>query len=60
MVTGVHYRHPVILAKTVTTPDVLSGGRAWLGIGGGWNAEESRGLGVPFPPSGHSRSLPNA
>ena len=50
MVTGVHYRHPGILAKIVTTLDVLSGGRAWLGIGAGWNADESRGLGVPFPP----------
>jgi alkanesulfonate monooxygenase SsuD/methylene tetrahydromethanopterin reductase-like flavin-dependent oxidoreductase (luciferase family) len=50
MVTGVHYRHPGILAKTVTTLDVLSGGRAWLGIGAGWNVDESRGLGVPFPP----------
>jgi len=50
MVTGVHYRHPGILAKIVTTLDVLSGGRAWLGIGAGWNADESHGLGVPFPP----------
>ena len=50
IVTGVHYRHPGILAKTVTTLDVLSGGRAWLGIGAGWNEEESKGLGVPFPP----------
>src|ERR1700682_206007 len=50
MVTGVHYRHPAILATIVTTLDVLSGGRAWLGIGAGWNAEESLGLGVPFPP----------
>ena len=49
-VTGVHYRHPGILAKIATTLDVLSGGRAWLGIGAGWNEEESRGLGVPFPP----------
>ena len=49
LVTGVHYRHPGLLAKTVTTLDVLSGGRAWLGIGAGWNEEESRGLGVPFP-----------
>jgi len=49
MVTGVHYRHPGILAKLVTTLDVLSGGRAWLGIGAGWNVDESRGLGVPFP-----------
>jgi F420-dependent oxidoreductase-like protein len=50
LVTGVHYRHPGLLAKIVTTLDVLSGGRAWLGIGAGWNVDESRGLGVPFPP----------
>jgi F420-dependent oxidoreductase-like protein len=50
LVTGVVYRHPGILAKTVTTLDVLSGGRAWLGIGAAWNDEESRGLGIPFPP----------
>lgn len=50
LVTGVTYRHPGILVKTVTTLDVLSGGRAWLGIGAGWNEEEHRGLGVPFPP----------
>jgi F420-dependent oxidoreductase-like protein len=51
LVTGVTYRHPGILVKTVTTLDVLSGGRAWLGIGAAWNDEESRGLGVPFPPT---------
>jgi F420-dependent oxidoreductase-like protein len=50
MVTGVIYRHPGILLKTVTTLDVLSGGRAYLGIGAAWNEQESRGLGVPFPP----------
>jgi F420-dependent oxidoreductase-like protein len=50
LVTGVIYRHPGILAKTVTTLDVLSGGRAWLGIGAAWNEQESRGLGIPFPP----------
>src|SRR5882762_1177503 len=50
LVTGVHYRHPGLLAKIVTTLDVLSGGRAFLGIGAGWNADESHGLGVPFPP----------
>jgi len=50
LVTGVHYRHPGVLVKTVTTLDVLSGGRAYLGIGAGWNEQESRGLGVPFPP----------
>ena len=50
LVTGVIYRHPGILAKQVSTLDVLSQGRAWLGIGAAWNEEESRGLGVPFPP----------
>src|ERR1700729_1520814 len=48
--TGAFYREPGILAKIVTTLDVLSGGRAWLGIGAGWNEEESRGLGIPFAP----------
>jgi F420-dependent oxidoreductase-like protein len=52
LVTGVTYRHPGILAKTVTTLDVLSGGRAWLGIGAAWNQHEHEGLGVPFPPVG--------
>jgi F420-dependent oxidoreductase-like protein len=50
LVTGAVYRHPGILAKIVSTLDVLSGGRAWLGIGAAWNEEESRGLGIPFPP----------
>ncbi len=50
MVTGVTYRHPGILAKTVTTLDVLSNGRAWLGIGAGWFEREHLALGVPFPP----------
>jgi F420-dependent oxidoreductase-like protein len=50
LVTGAIYRQPGVLAKIVTTLDVLSGGRAWLGIGAGWNEEESRGLGIPFPP----------
>jgi F420-dependent oxidoreductase-like protein len=49
MVTGATYRHPGLLVKTVTTLDVLSGGRAWLGIGAGWFEREHRGLGVPFP-----------
>ena len=49
LVTGVIYRHPGILVKTVSTLDVLSGGRAYLGIGAAWNERESLGLGVPFP-----------
>jgi F420-dependent oxidoreductase-like protein len=48
--TGVHFRHPGMLAKTVTTLDVLSGGRAGLGIGAGHYEDEARGLGIPFPP----------
>jgi alkanesulfonate monooxygenase len=51
LVTGVTYREPGVLAKIVTTLDVLSGGRAMLGIGAAWNAEESAGLGIPFPPT---------
>ena len=50
MVTGVTYRHPGVLIKTVTTLDVLSGGRAWFGLGAGWYEREHLGLGVPFPP----------
>jgi F420-dependent oxidoreductase-like protein len=50
MVTAVVYRNPGLLAKMVTTLDVLSGGRAMLGIGAAWNEEEARGLGLPFPP----------
>ncbi|MDQ7904055.1 LLM class F420-dependent oxidoreductase [Phytohabitans sp. ZYX-F-186] len=50
LVTGVTYRHPGLLAKTVTTLDVLSGGRAVLGLGAAWYEREHRGLGVPFPP----------
>lgn len=52
MVGGVHYRLPALWVKAATTLDVLSGGRAWLGIGAAWNEEESRGLGFPFPPLG--------
>src|SRR3954451_18130045 len=51
LVTGVTYRHPGLLAKTVTTLDVLSGGRAELGIGAAWYEREHSGLGVPFPPT---------
>jgi F420-dependent oxidoreductase-like protein len=49
LVTAVVYRRPGLLAKMVTTLDVLSGGRAGLGLGAAWNEEESRGLGLPFP-----------
>jgi F420-dependent oxidoreductase-like protein len=52
MVGGVHYRHPGLWVKATTTLDVLSGGRAWLGIGAAWNAEESRALAFPFPSLG--------
>ncbi|MFN8592586.1 MAG: LLM class F420-dependent oxidoreductase [Thermomicrobiales bacterium] len=52
LVAAVHLRQPALLAKMVTTLDVLSAGRAMLGIGAGWYAEEAHGLGVPFPPLG--------
>jgi F420-dependent oxidoreductase-like protein len=52
LVTGVTYRQPGLLAKIVTTLDVLSGGRAQLGIGAAWYEREHKGLGVPFPPIG--------
>ena len=57
MVGGVHYRHAGMWAKATTTLDVLSGGRAWLGIGAAWNAEESRALAFPFPPLGERFEL---
>ena len=50
IVTGVAYRYPGVLAKTVNTLDVLSGGRGMLGIGAGWNEYEAKSLGIPFPP----------
>ena len=51
LVTGVTYRYPGLLAKTITTLDVVSGGRAELGIGAAWYEREHQGLGVPFPPT---------
>ncbi|MCC6618278.1 MAG: LLM class F420-dependent oxidoreductase, partial [Chloroflexi bacterium] len=52
MVGGVHYRPPGLWIKAATTLDVLSGGRAWFGIGAAWNEYESKGLGFDFPPLG--------
>src|ERR1700681_4377492 len=52
LVTGVTYRNPAILAKQVTTLDVISKGRAILGIGAAWNEDEHRGYGIEFPPIG--------
>jgi F420-dependent oxidoreductase-like protein len=52
LVGGIHYRPPALWIKAATALDVLSGGRAWLGLGAGWNREESDGLGFPFPPLG--------
>ncbi len=57
MVGGVHYRHPGLWVKAATTLDVLSGGRAWLGIGAAWNEYESNSLGFPFPPLGERFEL---
>jgi F420-dependent oxidoreductase-like protein len=52
MVTGVTFRPPALLVKAVTTLDVLSGGRAWLGIGAGHERDEAAAMGLPFPPAG--------
>jgi len=50
LVTGVPYRHPGLLLKTLTSLDVLSHGRVWFGIGASWHEEEARDFGLPFPP----------
>ena len=49
LVTGVVYRHPAVLMKMVNTLDILSGGRAYLGIGAAWYEQEAKGFGIPFP-----------
>ena len=49
LVTGVIYRHPSVLMKVINTLDILSGGRAYLGIGAAWYEEEARGYGIPYP-----------
>lgn len=49
LVTGVIYRYPSVLMKMVNTLDILSGGRAYLGIGAAWYAEEAKGFGIPYP-----------
>jgi alkanesulfonate monooxygenase SsuD/methylene tetrahydromethanopterin reductase-like flavin-dependent oxidoreductase (luciferase family) len=50
MVSGIHFRHPAVLVKSVTMLDVLSGGCALFGVGSGQYEEEARGLGIPLPP----------
>jgi alkanesulfonate monooxygenase SsuD/methylene tetrahydromethanopterin reductase-like flavin-dependent oxidoreductase (luciferase family) len=56
LVTGVTYRNPALLAKIVTTLDIVSSGRAILGIGAAWNEDEHRGYGYEFPPVGERLS----
>ncbi len=51
LVTGVIYRHPSVLMKMVNTLDILSGGRAYLGIGAAWYEDEAKGFGIPYPPT---------
>ncbi len=51
LVMGVIYRHPSVLMKMVNTLDILSGGRAYLGIGAGWYEAEAKGFGIPYPPT---------
>ena len=58
LVGGVPYRHPAVWVKAATALDVLSGGRAWLGIGAAWNQEEAEQLGIPFPPLPEASDAP--
>ena len=51
LVTGVIYRHPAVLLKMVNTLDIVSGGRAYFGIGAAWYEEEAKGWGIPYPPT---------
>lgn len=51
LVTGVIYRHPSVLMKMINTLDILSGGRAYFGIGAAWYEEEAKGHGIPYPPT---------
>jgi F420-dependent oxidoreductase-like protein len=51
MVTAATFRPPALLVKAVTTLDVLSGGRAWLGLGAGYAGDEARAMGLPLPPT---------
>lgn len=51
LVTGVIYRHPAVLMKMVNTLDILSGGRAYFGIGAAWYEDEAKGNGIPYPPT---------
>jgi len=51
LVTGVIYRHPAVLMKMINTLDILSGGRAYFGIGAAWYADEAKGNGIPYPPT---------
>ena len=58
LVTGVTYRYPGLLAKTMSTPDVLSGGRSLFGIGAAWYDREHHGLGIPYPPVSERFEMP--
>src|SRR3954452_21482693 len=50
LVTGIHYRHPAVLANMAATVDIVSGGRLEIGLGAGWNQQECDAYGIPLPP----------